>query len=215
MTLADSRVRARNRFVARINLHVVKIELYLCRNLPDGPGALQQAETRNRSVRIRNLPAATQEGILQQVLERYALVKRVEVFQDKNEAVIELDTAAVCLQWWPRTLLFVLINHIGGWKASFAAGAYYIQRYAFGTVGREPERTVTHSTCCTSEQNGWTYGAKSSSLQTEGRPRATEKKTGHWRKHEGISSGHRRRQHATVSASARPRTRWFSEDVKR
>lgn len=76
VTLADSRARARNR------------------NLPDGTDLVQQAETRSRSVRIRNLPPATQEGILQQVLERHVLVKRVEVFQDKNEAVVELETTA-------------------------------------------------------------------------------------------------------------------------
>lgn len=55
----------------------------------------QKAEARNRSVRIRNLPPATQEGLLQQVLEKYAQVKRVEVFQDRNEAVVEFETAAV------------------------------------------------------------------------------------------------------------------------
>lgn len=46
-------------------------------------------------MRVRNLPPATQEGLLQQVLEKHALVKRVEVFQDQNEAVVELENAAV------------------------------------------------------------------------------------------------------------------------
>jgi RNA recognition motif-containing protein len=76
VTLADSRVRARNR------------------NLTDEAGLGQQAVTRNRSLRIRNLPPATHEGLLQQALEKLAVVKRVEIFQDKNEAVVELETAA-------------------------------------------------------------------------------------------------------------------------
>jgi RNA recognition motif-containing protein len=76
VTLADSRVRARNR------------------NLTSETGLGRQAETKSRSIRVRNLPPATQEGLLQQVLEKHALVKRVEVFKDKNEAVVELENAA-------------------------------------------------------------------------------------------------------------------------
>lgn len=58
-------------------------------------GLGRQAETRSRSVRVGGLPPATQEGLLQQLLEKHALVKRVEVFLDQNEAVIELENAAV------------------------------------------------------------------------------------------------------------------------
>ncbi|KIM89071.1 hypothetical protein PILCRDRAFT_812968 [Piloderma croceum F 1598] len=76
VTLADSRVRARNR------------------NLTNETGLGRQAETRSRSIRIRNLPPATQEGLLQQALEKHALVKRVEVIQDSNEAVVELENPA-------------------------------------------------------------------------------------------------------------------------
>ena len=57
-----------------------------------------RAEVRNRSVRVRNLPPGTQEGLLQQVLEKHAQVKRVEVFQDIGEAEVELENAAV---WFP------------------------------------------------------------------------------------------------------------------
>jgi hypothetical protein len=46
-------------------------------------------------VRVRNLPVGTQEGLLQQVMEKIAKVKRVEVFVDLNEAVVELENAAV------------------------------------------------------------------------------------------------------------------------
>lgn len=58
-------------------------------------GLGRQAETRSRSVRVRGLPPATQEGLLQQTLEKHALIKRVEVFLDLNEAVVELENAAV------------------------------------------------------------------------------------------------------------------------
>ncbi|KAG9315935.1 hypothetical protein JVU11DRAFT_3587 [Chiua virens] len=54
VTLADTRVRAKNR---------------------DGwaeSGLGRHAEARNRSVRIRNLPSDTQEGLLHQALEKYA-----------------------------------------------------------------------------------------------------------------------------------------------
>ena len=46
-------------------------------------------------MRVRNLPPNTQEGLLQQVLEKHAQVKRVEVFQNSNEADVELENAAV------------------------------------------------------------------------------------------------------------------------
>lgn len=52
-------------------------------------------EVRNRSVRVRNLPPGTQEGLLQQALEKHAKVKRVEVFADLAEAEVELENAAV------------------------------------------------------------------------------------------------------------------------
>ncbi|GBE83236.1 predicted protein [Sparassis crispa] len=52
------------------------------------------ADVRNRSLRIRNLPAGAQEGLLQQALEKHAPIKRVEVFTDRNEADVELKNAA-------------------------------------------------------------------------------------------------------------------------
>ncbi len=52
-------------------------------------------ETRQRSVRIRNLPAGTQEGLLQQALEKLAKVTRVEVFEERREAIAELESLAV------------------------------------------------------------------------------------------------------------------------
>lgn len=51
---------------------------------------------KSRSVRVRGLPPATQEGLLQQALEKEAEgVKRVEVFMDSCEAVVELETQQV------------------------------------------------------------------------------------------------------------------------
>jgi squamous cell carcinoma antigen recognized by T-cells 3 len=53
------------------------------------------AEARTRSIRITNLPPASQEGLLQQMLEKIVPVSRVEVFIDKQEAIVELKTPAV------------------------------------------------------------------------------------------------------------------------
>lgn len=55
----------------------------------------RHADTLSRSLRVRGLPPATQEGLLQQTLEKLAPVKRVEVFEDKKEAVVEFQSAAV------------------------------------------------------------------------------------------------------------------------
>lgn len=54
------------------------------------------AEARNRSVRVKNLPPAIQEGLLQQAFEKIIPIKRLEVFLDKQEAVVELENPAVC-----------------------------------------------------------------------------------------------------------------------
>ena len=59
------------------------------------PSRTHDAETKNRSVRIKNLPQGTQEGLLQQALEKRASIKRVEVFTETNEAIVELENAAV------------------------------------------------------------------------------------------------------------------------
>lgn len=51
-------------------------------------------DVKNKSVRIKKLPAGTQEGLLQQTLEKIVPVKRVEFFTELNEAVVELQNAA-------------------------------------------------------------------------------------------------------------------------
>ena len=48
-------------------------------------------------MRIKNLgpQAKDHEGVLQQMLEKIVPVKRVEVFVESGEAVVELETVAV------------------------------------------------------------------------------------------------------------------------
>ncbi|KIJ64460.1 hypothetical protein HYDPIDRAFT_111787 [Hydnomerulius pinastri MD-312] len=76
VTLTDTRVRSKNR-----------------EGLSE-TGLGRRAEARNRSVHIHGLPSDTQEGLLQQVLEKYAAIKRTEFFADKGEAVVELENPA-------------------------------------------------------------------------------------------------------------------------
>ena len=77
VTLADTRVKSKDR------------------NFQTETGLGRLEDTLSRSVRIRNLPPGTQEGLLQQALEQRARVKRVEVFQELNQATVELENASV------------------------------------------------------------------------------------------------------------------------
>nr|XP_031864419.1 uncharacterized protein CI109_000333 [Kwoniella shandongensis]KAA5531491.1 hypothetical protein CI109_000333 [Kwoniella shandongensis] len=52
------------------------------------------AEKRSRSVRLSNLPDNAQEGLLQQALEKFVPVKRLEMFARSHEAVAELESQA-------------------------------------------------------------------------------------------------------------------------
>lgn len=101
VTLADSRVRARNRYVTWRSFPPIsaKLTVILHSNVVSDAGLSRMADMRSRSVRIRNLPAATQEGLLQQTLEKIIAVKRVEVFVEICEAVVELENAAVGLSY--------------------------------------------------------------------------------------------------------------------
>ncbi|KAG6833433.1 hypothetical protein H0H87_006799 [Tephrocybe sp. NHM501043] len=76
VTLADSRARGKSR------------------NLVADSGLSKAADTRTRSVRLRNLPPNTQEGLLQQTLEKITSLKRVEVFVEQKEAVVEFENAS-------------------------------------------------------------------------------------------------------------------------
>lgn len=77
VTLADTRVKGKSRDV----------------RTETGLGRFE--DVLSRSVRIKNLPPGTQEGLLQQVLEQHAGVKRVEVFEETNEATVELENVSV------------------------------------------------------------------------------------------------------------------------
>lgn len=92
VTLSDPRVRARHRTITET-------------------GLTRTAEIRQRSVRIRGLPPHTQEGLLQQSLEKIASVRRVEVFEDKHEAVVELESAAEAGKLLLRTEPIVFNDH--------------------------------------------------------------------------------------------------------
>ena len=54
----------------------------------------KKADARSRSLRIRDLPDGTEEGLLQQAVEKLAPVNRLEVFTDKHEAIVEFQLAA-------------------------------------------------------------------------------------------------------------------------
>lgn len=55
-----------------------------------------QRDRRERSVRLHGLPENTQEGLLQQALEKIVPVKRLELFAKSHEALAELESQAVC-----------------------------------------------------------------------------------------------------------------------
>ncbi|KAJ3867729.1 hypothetical protein EV359DRAFT_61240 [Lentinula novae-zelandiae] len=57
-------------------------------------GLGRNAELASRSIRVKNLPVNTQEGVLQQMFEKFVYVKRLELFEDINEAVVELESPA-------------------------------------------------------------------------------------------------------------------------
>jgi len=76
VTLADTRVKGKSRTV----------------QAETGLGRLD--DILSRSVRIKNLPPGSQEGLLQQALEQHASVKRVEVFEEINQATVELENTA-------------------------------------------------------------------------------------------------------------------------
>lgn len=90
MTLSDTRVRSRKR--CEPSTAVIDLRLHSISEPETGFG--KKADTRNRSLRIRDLPDGTAEGLLQQAVEKLAPVNRLEVFLDKHEAVVEFQSAA-------------------------------------------------------------------------------------------------------------------------
>jgi len=58
-------------------------------------GARAASDKRERTIRLHNLPEGTQEGVLQQELEKIVPVTRLEVFAKSNEAIAELTNQSV------------------------------------------------------------------------------------------------------------------------
>jgi hypothetical protein len=90
VTLSDTRVRSRRR--CELSTTMIDLRLHLISEPETGLG--RKADARNRSLRIRDLPDDTAEGLLQQAVEKLAPVNRLEVFLDKREAVVEFQSAA-------------------------------------------------------------------------------------------------------------------------
>lgn len=93
VTFTDSRVRAKNKEGTETGLG-------------------RRADARNRSVRVRNIPSGTQEGLLHQLLEKHSLVKRTEIFAALNEAVVELENPAEAGKLLLRTEPIILDGNV-------------------------------------------------------------------------------------------------------
>lgn len=52
-----------------------------------------------RTIKVKNLPDNTQEALLQQTMEKYGKVTKVEVFKKTNEALVEFENPHVSLIW--------------------------------------------------------------------------------------------------------------------
>ncbi|KAJ7075864.1 hypothetical protein B0H15DRAFT_916497 [Mycena belliarum] len=133
ITLADSRVRARNK------------------NVETESGLGQKADVRSRSVRVRNLPVGTQEGLLQQAIEKIAKVKRLEVFVELKEAVIELDNAAEAgkLLLRPEPVVFngntLKLSEEGSDAAALKSEGLFVPRAAKPRAGLGHRKAVPRS----------------------------------------------------------------------
>jgi hypothetical protein len=73
------------------------VSFSLCSFRPGQPdtGLGRKSDVQSRSVRLGNIPDNAQEGLLQQIIEKRFKVKRVEIFVDKHEALVEFESAAV------------------------------------------------------------------------------------------------------------------------
>ncbi|KAL1413103.1 Splicing factor [Vanrija albida] len=59
---------------------------------PNPSGAREASERRARQVRLYGLPEGSEEGLLQQELEKIVPVKRLEIFRSSHEALVELQS---------------------------------------------------------------------------------------------------------------------------
>ena len=101
----------------------------------------KKADALNRTLRIRDLPDGTEEGLLQQIVEKFAPVNRLEVITDKREAVVEFqspaDAARLLLQTNPLEFNGARLRFSEGEdaptnarKAPAASGGVFIPRSA-------------------------------------------------------------------------------------
>ncbi|KAG8973011.1 Splicing factor [Tulasnella sp. 425] len=95
-TSALAALQLNNREVKKRRIAVTMVD-------PRAPGRKEQpssglgkrADLIARSVRIKKVPSGTEEGLLQQAIEKVASgVKRVEIFKDTGEATVEFDSMA-------------------------------------------------------------------------------------------------------------------------
>ncbi|RXK40070.1 hypothetical protein M231_02710 [Tremella mesenterica] len=80
---------------SHINGRYLKVEMHDPNHVTKRPttSAPREAiERRARTVRLFNLPSDTQEGLLQQALEKIVSVKRLELFSKVHQAVVELES---------------------------------------------------------------------------------------------------------------------------
>ncbi|KAF8584488.1 hypothetical protein K439DRAFT_1633508 [Ramaria rubella] len=102
--------------------------------------AIYQAR-RSRTLRVKNLSPGTQEGLLQQALEKHAKVSRIEVFHKKNEAIVELVNVAEAgrlllnkesIIFDNRTLEFIEEDLPASTRESARSGSMFVPRGAAG-----------------------------------------------------------------------------------
>jgi hypothetical protein len=140
-------------------------------------GLSKLAESRNRSVRVRNLPPATQEGLLQQVLEKHALIKRVEVFASQNEALVELENAVVSSVAFAHPAQQLTHPRLGGRKIASTHCPYSVRWQSFGDFGRRSRSAQIASSCPCYNKNWWFVRSTGCCFETKSRLRPSKKAT--------------------------------------
>lgn len=147
VTLADSRARARNRFVARTNLHVVKlisISVGTCR-MEQIWCNKQRLEVALYGSGISHLPHRKES--CSKFLKGTFLSSVLKFSRTRMKLLLNLKLLRYAHSDNLKSFI-VLIIHTGGWKAFVANRAYSFPREASRTVGRESEWTITLSSRC-------------------------------------------------------------------
>lgn len=176
--MSDTRVRSRKRCELSTTVY---LRLHLISEPETGFG--KKADARSRSLRVRDLPDGTEEGLLQQAVEKLAPVSRLEVFTDKHEAVVEFQSAADAarLLLLPDPLEFNGVRlrfsegeetHAKARNASTAASGLFIPRNAasrpragLGRARNPPPAAATVSTSSASEAKSQTSSGDKATIQ--------------------------------------------------